>query len=110
MIHRTACTLNYQGPLDSFDEHLTALYEALLDLEGPGGPRDVDAVANLALGTAEIEMLVEAESQMDAIACTITYFRTALHALGVPTPGWERMVRNVRLQDAEQDDDDLQPA
>ena len=79
-----------------FDDVLSRFYDELLDLEERCSElMDPDLTANLVDLTAEVEMIVEADSFLDAQVQAITIGRTALHTIEVGTPGWEAAIAGI---------------
>lgn len=50
---------------------------------------DFSIGADAETGEVEIEVTVQAESVEDALATGISWIRSAIHAAGAGTPGWE---------------------
>lgn len=78
--------------MPDFDGVTDALYEALLDMDDVIDP---DLAATLTTGTIDVQMVVEAEDDLDAAAKAACLLRTAIHQLGGYTPGWEKAIRGV---------------
>lgn len=90
-----------------FDKLTNEFYDELLKLEDVCPEIiDPDIAASLADLTVDVEMLVEAETLIDAQVRGINAARTALHAIEVATPGWEASIASItvpspsELQDA----------
>lgn len=80
----------------SFDAVINRFYEELLDAEERCAElTDPDVSARLADLTADVVMVIEADSILDAQVQAITIGRTALHAIEVGTPGWEAVIADV---------------
>lgn len=76
--------------LDDFENRLTILMDALLDLEkADTAIADPDVAANLARGRADVQMVVEATDPAEAAVKALATLRAAIHAIGEATPGWE---------------------
>lgn len=77
-------------------------FESIFDLVADAADKlagmDADAGANCAARTIDICMtFVGGPDQSEAIAKAISAARTVLHAAGMGTPGWDRIIRQVRL-------------
>lgn len=66
--------------------HLNAITAELLEIGVSGG-----VLFDRARGRAALVLDVEAEDHVDAMQLALTAARTAIHAAGGATPGWERM-------------------
>jgi len=91
------------GDLSIFDARLDDLMNALLDLEeNDAAIEDPDLAATLSRGTVDVQMVVEAGDPADAMVKALCFLRTAIHAIGDATPGWEtqRAVMHVAPADA----------
>jgi len=100
----------YLVVLETRTEHLTdarldALMEALLDVErGDSQISDPDVAARIAEGTADIQMLVEADDPAEAATKALCAVRTAIHATGDATPGWETAHGVMRIAPSDASD------
>jgi hypothetical protein len=84
--------VTYTAP-DDFEEHIDALMQALLALESTDeAVADAEVAASLATGSADVQMTVEAPSPAEAAVKAQATLRSALHAIGDLTPGWEGTV------------------
>lgn len=93
--------LNGQGPLS--EERFDLLADALYDLDDTDPEiSDVDLGAALTEGRATVTMTVEAADPAAAAVKALSTVRTAVHAIGDFTPGWEeaRSVLRVAPSDA----------
>lgn len=93
---------------EEFDQFTDRVLAALVDLEDvDSGLSDPDITATLAKREMSINMLVEADSEADALRIFSANVRTALHVAGCGTPNWPTFraeglppARSVDLQDA----------
>ncbi|SFF35619.1 hypothetical protein [Curtobacterium sp. YR515] len=69
--------------------------DALFDLEDV---HDQDLTADLATGTLTFSIGVVADDEFRALDRALGAVRTALHAAGRGTPGWERHYRMLRQE------------
>lgn len=80
-------------PTDAFksiDDVEERIVDPLLEaFEGVEGPEDVDLGFDLAIGQLTISMFIEANTQAEALAVATAAARTAIHATGGHTPGWD---------------------
>lgn len=73
---------------EQMETMLDALAEQVADLtDGIDG----DVSANLAEKTITIHLSLDDASDESAFVRAVAAARTALHAVGAPTPGWERI-------------------
>jgi hypothetical protein len=80
----------FAGDLTSFVDRVQALMDALLDIEdSDSGIGDPDLASNLAEGRADVQMVIEADGAPEAMTKALCALRTAVHAIGDATPGWE---------------------
>lgn len=73
--------------------------EALLDLEGCN--QDVSSSGTTSdgiEGTVTADLMVTAETEADALGKSLVIVRTAIHAIGGATLGWERDDAEARYQ------------
>jgi hypothetical protein len=69
---------------------LDPLMEALLDLEEVDTAiTDPDLAADIGTGRVDVQMTVEADDPAEAMVKALAALRTAIHAIGDATPGWE---------------------
>jgi hypothetical protein len=95
--------LDGQGPIS--DARFTMLADALYDLDG-SDPEvlDVDLGASLAEGRATATMTVEAADPAAAATKALCTVRSAIHAIGDCTPGWEESRSVLRVAPADASD------
>jgi hypothetical protein len=74
-----------------FEQHLDDVAEAFSDISDVDG----DVGADLAAGRIELCMTLSADSRLDALTKAVTAARTAIHAAGGGTPGWENMLTKL---------------
>mgnify|MGYP001603952771 CR=1 FL=1 len=77
------------GDLSDFEDRVGELVTALLDLEDDEDVEDPDVAANLPKGRVDVQMVVEASDPANAAVKATCFLRTAIHAIGDATPGWE---------------------
>lgn len=85
------------GSIDDFEDHLDTIMEAL---EEEPGVSDADIGARLEDMHVDFCLHLEADAFEEAFTRAVTVVRSALHAAGAATPGWERVTRAV-------DDDEI---
>ncbi|SNQ46651.1 conserved hypothetical protein [Frankia canadensis] len=95
MKYRILVELQVVGPLDRLDEVSDLLADALYDLHGAD---DTDLGTNLTTGCLHVTMIVEASDLEEAVARSLAATRSAVHAVGGATPGWDRSIREVGTQ------------
>ncbi|MBW8807084.1 MAG: hypothetical protein JF587_25015 [Catenulisporales bacterium] len=78
-----------EGDLTDFDEQTDRVLEELLDMAGVYDP---DIAVGLATGKVDVQLIVDAEDQLDAQAKSACALRAAVHATGGCTPGWEAFI------------------
>lgn len=78
------------------------LMEQLLALEAPDKLADPAVSLNLDDFTVEVEVIGFGPTFEEALACADSSIRSAIHAIGVATPGWDVVTRaqNAELVDA----------
>jgi len=83
--------LRYEaGPHDDPASEVESIVEHLIDLEPcTAGLLDSTVGMDLAARTVKVELTVEAGSAGAALDLAVSYLRTAIHAAGGSTPGWE---------------------
>jgi hypothetical protein len=92
--------ITYSGDLT--DEMLDALTNALLEVENSDGAiTDPDLAASLTTGHVDVQMVVEAADPAVAATKALCALRTAIHAIGGATPGWETALGIMRIAPAE---------
>lgn len=84
----------FLGDLSDFDARTDRLMDAL---EGLGGVADPDLAVNLRTGEVDVTLIVEADDYPSAANKAMSDLRTAIHAIGDATPGWEESFREVRM-------------
>lgn len=98
------------GP-DSCGPRLDPLMEALLDLEAAGdGITDPDLAADLSTGCVDVQMTVDADDPASAMVKALAALRSAIHAIGDATPGWETATAVMHVAPADAADRLLTPA
>ena len=91
-------TVRATGDRDTVDAATSALMDALIDLENSDNHlSDADLTVNLASGVVEVQMVIEAEDLGDAANYAHCVLRTAIHATGGHTPGWETQDAMLRV-------------
>jgi hypothetical protein len=76
--------------LESCEPRLEPLMDALLDLEeADPSIEDPDIAANVSTGCVDVQMLVNADDPSLAMVKAFATLRSAIHAIGDATPGWE---------------------
>jgi hypothetical protein len=71
---------------DTMEDLFEPLAEAVYDLTGVIDP---DLGADMARSRFDFTMAVDADSEVDALRAGLAAVRSALHAIGESTPGWE---------------------
>ena len=84
--HRVEIPFAFDDMAGHSVEHLNAITAELLEIGVSGG-----VLFDRARGRAALVLDVEADDQVDAVQLAFTAARTAIHAAGGATPGWERM-------------------
>ncbi len=75
---------------DLTDEHMSKLMDALLDVESTDQAiTDPDLTATLSTGRVDVQMTVAADDPAEAATKALCAVRSAIHAIGGATPGWE---------------------
>ena len=88
---------------DLTDERLDKLMSALLDVEaGDNAISDPDIAASLANGYVDVQMIAQAADPAEAATKALCAVRTAIHAIGGATPGWETSKGTMRIEPAEE--------
>lgn len=82
---------------DELDEFTDELMDQLLELEDRPHIADPSVGASLAAGTFEVDLTIEAADSVAAHTCFMTTLRTALHAMGMGTPGWEDLIEEIQF-------------
>jgi hypothetical protein len=90
--------LHCQGiPADELEGQLDSIMEALV--EEPGEV-DADLSAELGAGTIDFQVSVQATEAGEALSLAQAFVRSALHGVGVSTPGWEHLTEMVDRGDS----------
>lgn len=93
-----------EGLAEALEEHLDAVMEELLKLDA----QDVSIGGSMTQGDVEITITVEAETYEEAVRRGLSCIRSALHAAGAHTHGWEqdvdRAITGVHADRANDDD------
>jgi len=84
-----------QQDLEGFEEHIDDVAEAFADLKDVDG----DVGANLEAGRIDLCMTLSADNRVEALTKAVTTARTAIHAAGGKTPGWENMLTKLLNDD-----------
>lgn len=79
-----------EGARSDLEAHLDDVAAAFCDLDVDG-----DVGADLAAGRIDLCMTLDAANRMDALTCAVSAARTAIHAAGGATPGWEKMLTEL---------------
>ncbi|KJE24863.1 hypothetical protein FF36_00870 [Frankia torreyi] len=87
--------LTVTGPIGDFETRTDQLMDALLTLEDLIDP---DIGGNLTEGRMDITMTIEADTIPDAAYKSLCAVRTAIHAVGGATPGWERLIQKMTAE------------
>jgi hypothetical protein len=75
---------------DVLPDRLDPLMEELLGLEAcDKAIEDPDLAADVSTGQVDVQMIIEADDPPAAMAKAFATVRTAIHAMGDATPGWE---------------------
>lgn len=90
-------TCQASAVMTDLEEHLEVVMDALQ--EEPG-IEDADIGADLGEGTVEFCLHLNAEDSSDALRKAHVLVRSALHASGTATPGWEQMIKAIESDDA----------
>lgn len=93
-IVRSECVAQVDGP-DEAAADFDAIADALFDLEDV---HDQDLAAGLTDRTLTFSVSVTADDEFRALDIALGAVRTALHADGRGTPGWERHYRMLRQE------------
>jgi hypothetical protein len=76
---------------DMPEEQMEALFDALADQVADLAGMDGDVSADLATRTVTIHLSIGGRDDEAAFALGLAAARTAVHAAGLPTPGWEKI-------------------
>jgi hypothetical protein len=79
-------------------EELAAVLDAVMEQLVQHDAVDPDIGADLGAGTAEISVTVEGDEPVEVFGGALALVRTAVHAAGIGTPGWEIDWRRVNLE------------
>lgn len=75
---------------EPIDDRLDRLMDELILLaESDSSLEDPDLAADLSTCIVDVQMIVDAEDQAQAMVKALAALRTAIHAMGVATPGWK---------------------
>jgi len=90
MKYLTVAEVRFIGDLSTFQDRVCALEDALLDLEDVDSAiTDPDIAADLIACRVDVQINVIAEDPAEAATKALCTIRTAIHAIGDATPGWE---------------------
>lgn len=90
--------LHCQGdPAEDLDAQLDVIMDAL---SAEPGEVDADVGADLAAGTVDFCVSVQADDPGEALSNAQAFVRSALHRSGMGTPGWERIAELVDRSEA----------
>jgi hypothetical protein len=81
-----------QSEPSKVEELIDALADELYELD----TTDLSVAATLSTGTFEVSLTVDAEDVEAAIVQAAATLRTAIHAIGGATPGWEVVAAKAR--------------
>lgn len=96
----TGTEIDAAGPVS--EARFIALADALCDLEASdAGLEDADLGASLVNGHATVSMTVDAADAAEAGTKALCAVRTAIHAVGDATPGWETARSAMHITPAE---------
>ena len=96
-VQQVKCT----GP-DGCESRLEPLMDALLDLEDADETiTDPDIAADTSVGRVDVQMTVEAADTLEAAVKARTVLRSAIHAIGDSTPGWETATATLHVTPVE---------
>lgn len=99
----TEMELRASGAID--DARFDALADALYELdEADPAVSDADLTARLADGSVTASLVVEADDPAAAATKALCAVRTAIHAIGDGTPGWETKTGVMRIAPAHESD------
>ena len=102
MRYLTLQEIRYLGST-SCGPRLAPLMSALLDLEAADpSVVDPDLSADIVSGHVEVQMVIEAGDPAEAMVRALATLRSAIHAIGDATPGWETeaAIMHVAPEDA----------
>jgi hypothetical protein len=105
----TEMELRAEGAID--DARFDALADALYELDGSDpAVSDADLTAQLEDGRVTASLVVEADDPAAAATKALCAVRTAIHAIGDATPGWETATGVMRIAPADESDRLFTPA
>jgi hypothetical protein len=85
-----------EGEPFNLDQVTNQFYDELLNTEDRSPEIiDPDIAAHLDECTASVELTVAADHFIDAQVVGATAVRTALHVIGLGTPGWEAVIAGI---------------
>lgn len=87
-----SATLPEDVDRDLFEEHVEAV---LIELDGLKGITDADLSVDYTEPRVTFAMSVNAEDEADVVGQVGTAMRTAIHAAGGKTSGWEKMIAEM---------------
>ena len=90
--------LHCQGvPAEELEGQLDSIMEALV---AEPGDVDADLSADIGAGTIDFQISVQADEAGQALTRAEAFVRSALHGVGVSTPGWEHLAEMVDRGDS----------
>ncbi|GGK61036.1 hypothetical protein Sme01_02650 [Sphaerisporangium melleum] len=99
MKFRAEMGIAFEGDLALLEPHLDDLMEQLLAIEDADkAVEDPDITASLASGEAMISMFLDVADLPEAAQKLVAVVRSAIHAIGDGTPGWDELARAVHEQ------------
>lgn len=90
-------TFDLGAPEDAegFEAHLDGVAAAFAEIETVDG----DVGADLETGRVDLCMTVPSDSRVDALSTAVIAARTAIHAAGGGTPGWDNLLARLLDED-----------
>jgi hypothetical protein len=105
MKYLTVQEVQFVGDAAELEERCGLLMDALLDQESSDSAiEDPDIAADLSQTRVDVQMLVEADDPAEAMTRAQTVLRTAIHAIGDGTPGWETQQAVMHVAPADDSD------
>lgn len=80
---------------DVFDAHVDDVAEGFANLTGDLADVDGDVGSDLETGRVDLCMTLTSESYVEAMTKAVAAARTAIHAAGGSTRGWEKMLSKM---------------
>lgn len=77
---------------DAFEEHVEAV---LVELSALDGISDADAMVDYSQPKVTFSMVVTSDAPSQAVERAVMSMRTAIHAAGGGTPGWEKLITRM---------------